>query len=240
MAGSKGKAKGGNAPGAVTLDDLLFKTPGRAIGRAAQWGTEVPRVLLLGFCVGWLLVNLGVYPGALVLAVLVALVGWVGPLRRAVQRRLWCVVTRHRLYMVFTECRLYSRAGHMPVVLRVKPTKVGESCLIWCRAGLSGDAFEARVSEIASGCWARDARIVRGTRWSHLVTVEVIRRDTLAATARVTPTLLDRFKAATAGKPNQAPPTPEPAKAPVYEGVVIPASVSASDVVPVARGGEAS
>ncbi len=238
MAGSKGKAKGGGSPGAVTLDDLLFKTPGRAIGRAAQWGAEVPRVLVLGFAVVWVLAHLGALPGGLLLAVVAALAGWVGPLRRMIQRRLWCVVTRHRLYMVFVECRLYSRAGHMPVVLRVKPTKVGESCLVWCRAGFSGEAFEARVSEFASGCWARDARVTAGKRFSHLITVEVIRRDTLSASARVVPTLLERVKAAR--KPDPAPSAPDPESAPVYEGLIVPASGSASQVTPAVSGGEAS
>ena len=41
--------------------------------------------------------------------------------------------------------------------------------------------FEAHKGEIRAACYARDARVTRNTRWSQLVTIDIIRHDTLAA-----------------------------------------------------------
>src|SRR5439155_22822033 len=71
--------------------------------------------------------------------------------------------------------------------------KVGERVLVWCVSGVSLSDFEDRTTAIASACYARDARVSAHKRWSHLITVEVIRRDTLGALERVRPSLLARF-----------------------------------------------
>ncbi len=44
------------------------------------------------------------------------------------------------------------------------------------RRGLRGHAGELRAA-----CYARDAPVTRNARWSQLVTIDIIRRDTLAA-----------------------------------------------------------
>ncbi len=36
-------------------------------------------------------------------------------------------------------------------------------------------------SGAGAACYARDARVTRNSRWSQLVTIDIIRRDTLAA-----------------------------------------------------------
>jgi hypothetical protein len=53
--------------------------------------------------------------------------------------------------------------------------------LIWCRAGICKADFEAHTPEIAAACYARQARVKGNQRWAQLVTVDVVRRDTLAA-----------------------------------------------------------
>ena len=50
-----------------------------------------------------------------------------------------------------------------------------------CRAGICAEDFEAHIGELRAACYARDARVTRNTRWSQLVTIDIIRRDTLAA-----------------------------------------------------------
>ena len=50
-----------------------------------------------------------------------------------------------------------------------------------CRAGICAEDFEAHIGELRAACYARDARVTRNRRWSHLVTIDIIRRDTLAA-----------------------------------------------------------
>jgi hypothetical protein len=62
-----------------------------------------------------------------------------------------------------------------------RPTKVGERLWMWCRAGIAAEDFEDRTGELRAACYARDARVTRNRRWSQIVTIDIIRRDTLAA-----------------------------------------------------------
>jgi hypothetical protein len=78
-----------------------------------------------------------------------------------------------------------SDAGRLPLVLWTRPTKVGERAWVLCRAGICAEDFEDHLEELRAACFARDARVTRNRRWSHLVTIDIIRRDTLAATHHV-------------------------------------------------------
>ena len=71
--------------------------------------------------------------------------------------------------------------GRLPLILWTRPTKVGERTWVLCRAGICAEDFEAHIGELRAACYARDARVTRNRRWSHLVTIDIIRRDTLAA-----------------------------------------------------------
>jgi hypothetical protein len=53
--------------------------------------------------------------------------------------------------------------------------------LVWCRPGICAEDLEARTEEIRAACWARDARVTRNEWFSQLVTIEIVRRDPLAA-----------------------------------------------------------
>ena len=187
MAGSNFTGKKGS------LQDLLMKPPHGVAVKVARWGNLV--ALFVGaVCLGvWLVLTLGATAAGLWFASLMALTGWVSPVRRLIQRTAWCQVTRSRLYSVMIESRIHSRTGRLPIVLRVKPTKVGERASIWCVAGVSLEDFESRTRTIGAACYARDARVSAHKRWSHLITVEVIRRDTLGALEKIRPSLLDRF-----------------------------------------------
>jgi hypothetical protein len=101
--------------------------------------------------------------------------------RQFLTRRVWCVLSRHRMQRVFYETRMHTRSGRLPLVLRIHPTEVGELALIWCRAGICFEDFEAHTGEIAAACYAREARIERSKRWAQIVVVNIVRRDTLAA-----------------------------------------------------------
>ena len=91
------------------------------------------------------------------------------------------VLARHRLQRLCYEARLHTRSGRLPLVLWTRPTKVGERLFVWCRAGISAEDFEQHTGELRAACYARDARVTRNSRWSQLVTIDIIRRDTLAA-----------------------------------------------------------
>ncbi len=58
---------------------------------------------------------------------------------------------------------------------------MGERALLWCRAGICAEDFEAHAGEIAAACYARQARITVSKRRAQLVTLDIVRRDTLAA-----------------------------------------------------------
>ena len=47
---------------------------------------------------------------------------------------------------------MHTRSGRLPLVLRITPTEVGERALIWCRAGICAEDFEAHAAEIAAAC----------------------------------------------------------------------------------------
>ena len=50
-----------------------------------------------------------------------------------------------------------------------------------CRAGICADDFDAYKAEIGAGCYAREARVIRNKKWSHFVTIDIIRHDPLTA-----------------------------------------------------------
>jgi hypothetical protein len=101
------------------------------------------------------------------------------------RRRFWCILARHRIHKLCWEARLHTRAGRLPLVLWARPTKVGERLHVLCRAGICAEDFEAHIGELRAACFTRDARITRNRRWSQLVTIDIIRRDTLAAAHQV-------------------------------------------------------
>jgi hypothetical protein len=115
-----------------------------------------------------------------VVAVLVAVVVAVPVLRRFVARRAMATLTRHRLRQVLVErrCMNFSRAA--PLFLWSHPTEVGDTVWLFLRAGISPSDVVDQCEWIASGCFARDARVTPVRRMTALVKVEVIRRDPLA------------------------------------------------------------
>ncbi|MEU7893603.1 hypothetical protein AB0B45_12135 [Nonomuraea sp. NPDC049152] len=89
----------------------------------------------------------------------------------------WCVASRHRLQRVCLETTMHTRSGRIPLILWITPTAVGEKALVLTRAGICAEDFEAFAGEIEAACFARDVRIHRHRRWTHLVIVEIIRRE---------------------------------------------------------------
>jgi hypothetical protein len=101
--------------------------------------------------------------------------------RRFLTARAWCVLARHRLQKLCWEARLHTRSGRLPLILWIRPTKVGERAHVLCRAGICMEDFEARIDQIRAACFARDARVTRSARWSQLVTIDIVRHDPLTA-----------------------------------------------------------
>jgi len=164
------------------LDGLAVRIRRTAAGVAWQWRTELAILTLITAAV-WKLTHLITLPWAglivgLAVAGIIAL-PWT-------RRRFWCVLARHRVQKLCWEARLHTRSGRLPLVLWTRPTKVGERLYLLCRAGICAEDFDAHRGELRAACYAREARVTRNTQWSQLVTIDIIRRDTLAAKNTIT------------------------------------------------------
>jgi hypothetical protein len=163
------------------LDGMLARFHRSAAATAWRWRTELAILATTAAALWRLAVLISLIWAAVALAGLVLVVLAVPVTRRFTVRRYWCVLGRHRIQRLCYEARLHTRSGRLPLVLWIRPTKVGERCHILCRAGICAEDFEAHIGELRAACYARDARVTRNPRWSQLVTIDIIRRDTLAA-----------------------------------------------------------
>jgi hypothetical protein len=167
------------------FDDLFVKVHRSPAGIAWRWRTELTILTGLLAALAWLSRQVTLTWAAVVLAGALAIILAIPHSRRFLIRRFWCVLSRHRFQRLCWEARLHTRAGRLPIVLWVRPTKVGERLHVWCRAGAASKDFEQHTDELAAACYAREARVTRNTRWSQLVTIDIIRRDTLAPAHQV-------------------------------------------------------
>ena len=163
------------------LDELFVKFHRTPAGIAWRWRTEL--LVLTGLAVVFWRLDTWTNPiwAGIILGGLAAAAFAVPHPCRFITRRFWCVLARHRLQRLCYEARLHTRSGRLPLILWTRPTKVGERTWVLCRAGICAEDFEAHTGELRAACYARDARVTRNRRWSQLVTIDIIRRDTLAA-----------------------------------------------------------
>jgi hypothetical protein len=180
------------------FDDLALKLHRSAAGVLWRFRTEVTILTLVSAGYATLARLMSLVLAAVAVGGLVLILAVLPPTRRFFVRRFWCVLSRHRIQKVCFETRMHTRSGRLPLILRIHPTEVGERAWIWCRAGICFEDFEAHTGEIAAACYAREARVQRSARWAQIVTVNIVRRDTLAPRTVVTSGLV---------------PTPAPTKA---------------------------
>ena len=111
--------------------------------------------------------------------------------RRFLIRRVWCVITRHRMRTCFVQSRTMTLDGRMPFLLWSRPSPVGERVRVWLPAGLSVKDIEDDGERLAAACWAHEVRVTPTRHQAALVCVDVIRRDPLAARTVLRPAVLD-------------------------------------------------
>lgn len=155
--------------------------PAQIVGVLIRWRAELVVTAALTVYMVWLngqtsdqvVITAAVF-GPLVVVMLV------GPTRRFVLSRFWCVVDRHRIRTCLRNARYRTMTldGALPFMLWARPSKTGERIWVWTRAGSSGDDLESVLGYIAPACYAREARLHR-TKMSTLVAVDVVRRDPL-------------------------------------------------------------
>ncbi len=109
--------------------------------------------------------------------------------RRATIASAWCLITRHRIRVCFSEFIITNRTGSLPLIFFAIPTPVGERVWIWLRPGLALADLQNRLDLIAVACWA-DTAIAESASDTNsaLVRVDIKRRNAFTAPA-VTPLL---------------------------------------------------
>lgn len=93
--------------------------------------------------------------------------------------------TRRRVQDGMAALRLANPAGELPRVRWTASTAVGERVTLVCRPGQSAELLDVRAEELRAAARSRDVRITRDPARSHLVYLDVVRRDPLAVTASV-------------------------------------------------------
>ena len=171
------------------LDDAFVAFHRSTAGTAWRWRTELAILTLTAAALWRLALLITLTWAGLALAGLMLVVLAMPPSRRFITRRFWCVLTRHRLHRLCYEARLHTKAGRLPLVMWTRPTKVGERSWVLCRAGICAEDFADNAAQLAAACFAREARVTANPRWSHLLTIDIVRRDTLAASHSVPSTL---------------------------------------------------
>jgi hypothetical protein len=149
----------------------------------------------------WLSSHVGGWRYAVLLLVwvLLVLIGWPAG-RNWLVAHAWCMFSRHRVRTALGQAGVASTDGRIPYMLRVRPTPVGTRVTVWMRAGTAveqlGDDDSVKVGIVRAACWAREVRIERNPRWSHVVTLHLVRHDSLAPSVSVASTLPDLLRAA--------------------------------------------
>ena len=148
------------------------------------WAAEI--TLAFGLGIGWVdLADHTTLPyriGAVVLAVGVPAA--IPPARRWIIAATWCLITRHRIRVCFSEFIITNRTGSLPLIFWAIPTPVGERVWIWLRPGLALADMQNRLDLIAVACWA-DTAIAESASASNsaLVRLDIKRRNAFTAPA---------------------------------------------------------
>lgn len=101
--------------------------------------------------------------------------------------RMWAVTSRHRIYKCMYETRTMTPNGTMPYLIWASPSPVGERIRVWLPAGLSVSDLASITEALASACYATEARTEVNRRWTHLVTIIIVRRDPFTGKRLVRP-----------------------------------------------------
>jgi hypothetical protein len=88
----------------------------------------------------------------------------------------WHLVTPHLLRTGLAQARIHNRNGRQPCITRVTRQPFGERIRLWCPPGTCAEDISDAKATLRAACWAADIRVWRDEQYSHIVTVDVIRR----------------------------------------------------------------
>jgi hypothetical protein len=173
----------GLAIGLVVAVVVAFVVLAWPVIRAIWWW--LPEIALaLGLVAGWVwLADRVKFPYLPVVVILIVAVPALIPqVRRLIVAVAWCLVTRHRIRTCFAEFIVYNRTGSLPLIFACIPTPVGERIWVHLRPGLSLDAIQTRLAQIATACWATSATATAASDSnSAFIRLDIKRRDALAS-----------------------------------------------------------
>ncbi len=118
----------------------------------------------------------------------------VPPVRRVIVALFWLDVTRHRLRAFMAENGLRNHSGRLPWLAFIYPTRIGERAWMFLVAGVTCHDVEERLASLGSTCYAREGRVEAHKKFSHLIRIDISRRDLLAAKTPVPSRLIDTNK----------------------------------------------
>jgi hypothetical protein len=149
-----------------------------------RWRYELALTAAIAGAVTALLHILGTEWGVITASALAAAFGppWPAPAADLA----WLVITPHRLRTGFSQARLRTAGGRLPVIMRTTRAPFGERVRVWCPAGISAEDLRSARPLLRAACWAADVRVTRDGQHAHIVTVDVIRRPHEYGTARGT------------------------------------------------------
>ncbi len=148
------------------------------------WAPEI--TLALALVAGWIeLADHTTLPYRI--GIVITLIGVpvaIRPVRQPIIAVCWCLITRHRIRVCFSEFIITNRTGSLPLILWAIPTRVGERVWIHLRPGLALTDLQDRADLIAVACWADTAIAERAPGFNAaFVRLDIKRRDALTAPA---------------------------------------------------------
>jgi hypothetical protein len=158
--------------------EYAFGTVARANPLVAAWRWRYELAALAGLAAIWLALDIAA--ATLLTAGLAAVLASVACLpwgRRFLSARTWCITTQHRVRTGCAQAWIHSRYGKLPIIVLTRRQSFGERVYLWCRAGVSAADFSSARKLLAAACWAQDVQVSRHARYSHLVALDVIRRE---------------------------------------------------------------
>ncbi len=153
--------------------------------RCWPWRRELLLAAIL--CGAWVEAGqiLPIWPALALVLGAAATLGAAAPVRRWLLGWLRCSRTRRQLLTGFAETRAANPSGRLPRVSRLSVTAVGERVQLTARPGHSAELLDARVEELRAAVRSREVRITRDPNRSHRISIDVVRRDPLTATADI-------------------------------------------------------
>ncbi len=154
--------------------------------RAIWWW--LPELALLAAVItGWqeLAGHTAWWARLLIIAAVIGVPASIKPVRRGVSALAWCLISRHRIRVCFSEFIIANRTGSLPFILAAVPTTAGERLWVWLRPGLSLEDIMSRLDTIAAACWAATVLADQASASNAaLIRIDIKRRDTLTGTVR--------------------------------------------------------